>query len=631
MQVAISGAASERRDASLLWGLYACDAGSAAAAIQAFAVAAPDGGLGRLAARRLEEALSRGASAALWQRAAESSWLTASERADLRVGAAERFVGSLSDEHILQLLPKGEDLSAGLRLRVLAVRGRLGGGERQLALREVARDFPQRFRDLFPGEDEQRVAASLSVTERLERAAALRAAGRSLAALREASALGPGAAEVAARAALDLRRSQTAERWSRRMGDSPTGLLLLAEAERQQAWSSRPPSRAERFGRVATTAGRLSKLAAGNGELRAQADLLQAEALAEMGSYGKAAALLGNQAVRKLPRWEWVWRRLIYLQGRRGQRPVGGELGALSESTRGRRLAAYWQAATASGSERVEALSELATSGVPDLPGLWAARELGRRGVPVELSDTALVVPEAPAWAAHLLQLGRVSDVIVAWREELAAGESRPEEWISLVQLADYPTIDAVPLLLRGEPRLLVGPWSGLPRALLEAYLPLPWRAEVEAAARTADMAPWVLAGIVRQESAWNPRARSPAGALGLTQVLPSTAPDIARWSGRKDLIGRSLFDPEVNLVLGALHTAGWYRDYGSWTVALACHNAGERRVREAWLAAGRSDGPGFVESLEIPETWDYVHRVVLWSEGYRLLYWPDGEAYPWT
>jgi hypothetical protein len=49
------------------------------------------------------------------------------------------------------------------------------------------------------------------------------------------------------------------------------------------------------------------------------------------------------------------------------------------------------------------------------------------------------------------------------------------------------------------------------------------------------------------------------------------------------------------------------------------------------WDANGRRDGPEFVESLEIPETWDYVHRVVLLAEGYRILYWPGGRAYPWT
>jgi soluble lytic murein transglycosylase len=178
---------------------------------------------------------------------------------------------------------------------------------------------------------------------------------------------------------------------------------------------------------------------------------------------------------------------------------------------------------------------------------------------------------------------------------------------------------------------LLSGPWQGLPPQLLERYLPLPWRPEVEAAARRTGVPPWVLAGLVRQESAWNPRARSAAGALGLAQVLPESGAEVAR-----ELPGFSrsgdILEPGRNLTLGAALLARWRRTFGgSWTVALASYNAGEKRVREVWEANGRHDGPEFVESLEIPETWDYVHRVVLLAEGYRILYWPEGRAYPWT
>jgi len=140
-----------------------------------------------------------------------------------------------------------------------------------------------------------------------------------------------------------------------------------------------------------------------------------------------------------------------------------------------------------------------------------------------------------------------------------------------------------------------------------------------------------VLAGLVRQESAWNPRARSTAGALGLTQLLPDTAGELARQLPGFSPAG-DLFDPARNLTLGGALLARWRRAFGgSWTAALANYNAGEKRVREVWEANGRRDGPAFVESLEIPETWDYVHRVVLLAEGYRILYWPEGRAYPWT
>jgi soluble lytic murein transglycosylase len=273
----------------------------------------------------------------------------------------------------------------------------------------------------------------------------------------------------------------------------------------------------------------------------------------------------------------------------------------------------------------------LAGSGFPDLPAQWAAADLRTRGVAVVPSGQPPASPPPPGWAADLLTAGRVADVVFTWRWELEAAGGNGPGWLGLLELAEMPPVEAVSLLVRGEPKLLSGPWQGLPPQLLERYLPLPWRPEVEAAARRTGVPPWVLAGLVRQESAWNPRARSAAGALGLAQVLPESGAEVAR-----ELPGFSrsgdILEPGRNLTLGAALLARWRRTFGgSWTVALASYNAGEKRVREVWEANGRHDGPEFVESLEIPETWDYVHRVVLLAEGYRILYWPEGRAYPWT
>jgi soluble lytic murein transglycosylase len=166
---------------------------------------------------------------------------------------------------------------------------------------------------------------------------------------------------------------------------------------------------------------------------------------------------------------------------------------------------------------------------------------------------------------------------------------------------------------------------------VLEQYLPLPFRRELEEAADQAGIPPWVLAGLVRQESAWNPRVVSPAGAVGLSQLIPRTARDLVRRHRLPADTGRRLTDPAGNLRIGALLLREWQRRLGgSLTVALAAYNGGERRARLFWDLAGHRDGPEFVEGIEVPETWDYVHRVVRLAEGYRALYWPEGTPYPW-
>ena len=169
-------------------------------------------------------------------------------------------------------------------------------------------------------------------------------------------------------------------------------------------------------------------------------------------------------------------------------------------------------------------------------------------------------------------------------------------------------------------------------RQLLERYLPLPFRPEIEAAARYAGIPAWLLAGVVRQESAWNTQARSSAGAVGLAQLLPGVERDVADQMPPGTTTSGDLLEPARNLTVGALLLRRASRAFGgSWEPAIASYNAGDRRVREVWERVNRRSGPEFVESLEIPETWDYVHRVILLAEGYRIIYWPTGGAFPWT
>ncbi len=633
LDVALNGSPAERARAAYLWGLFACEGGSPRAGMQGFRLAAPTGGLARLAVRRMEDCLSRShAGPLLWREAASLPWVRSDERVRLALAGAEEAAEQGRVEAAAALVPPPAQLEGSERLRALMVEARLGTGPRTAARRAVARDFPQRFADLFPGESLSRVTASLAREDRIAQSRAWLEASQPAAALRAAAALGGAGAPEAAQAALALRRSRTAVLWADRMSDAVGETWLLrAEAYRQLAWGASPGSRQGDLQRMLAAAQRAVGLARGERDA-GEALMLEAEALTELGRFAEAAPLLARAEVRGQDRWDWVWRRFVLLQGARGRAAVGDDLADRSATVRATRLAAYWHGcATEATGGRAE-LERLADSGFPDLPAQWAARRLGRGGVPVSLEPGPFPTVEPPAWANDLMALSRVADVVFAWRAQLE-GEAAPDRaWLGLIRLADLTAPASIPLLLRGEPRLLVGPWTGLRRSLLEAYLPLPFREQVEDAARQAGVPPWVLAGVARQESAWNPRARSPAGALGLTQVLPGTAREIVRLARLPRTAAGNLFDPGTNLRIGAALLARWRERFGgSWTAALACHNAGERRVREVWDRAGGRGGPEFVEGLEIPETWDYVHRVVLWSEGYRLLYWPEGKAYPWT
>lgn len=632
MRVAIRGRESERTRAAFLWGLFACDARSPVAALAGFNVARPEGARRRLAARRLEDALETSASPAdAWSAAARASWLSEDDRTRVRLHGAEILAQRGETADAIKLLSDLKPLRREDVPRALVVLARAGDSAAAGARRRLAVEFPQQFGALFSFPSLETIAGTFTTSEWAAHAQAWLDAGQATPALRAAGRAGSAGFVVAARASLKLHRPSAAASWAARGGDRCGECWVeRAEAERQIAWSQAPDAHQRTLGEMLRAAARASQLLVAADPLRPRADVLQAEALVELGRFADAVPRLTGDLVTSQPRFEWVCRRLAMLGGETlaaATPPVPD----LARTTRGRRLAAFWLARQRARGGDTAGLEALAAGGFPDLPAQWAARALGRHGVPVVVSDDPPAVQSPPGWAGDLLTVGRVADVVLGWRAELEASGGPNPGWLGLVRLAEMPPLEGISLLVRGEPRLLSGPWQGLPRELLRLYLPLPLRSEVESAAQRAGVPPWLLAGLVRQESAWNPQARSTAGALGLAQLLPGVAAEAARDTPGLGPKG-DLLEPARNLTIGATLLARWSRDFaGSWTVALASYDAGEKRVREVWDAAGRDDGPAFVEALEIPETWDYVHRVVLLAEGYRVLYWPEGKAYPWT
>ena len=152
----------------------------------------------------------------------------------------------------------------------------------------------------------------------------------------------------------------------------------------------------------------------------------------------------------------------------------------------------------------------------------------------------------------------------------------------------------------------------------LDLRFPLAWTAEAAAAAadHRIDTA-WVLATI-RMESAFRPRARSSAGALGLMQIMPATGRRIARPAGVRHRGNRTLLDPRQNIRLGTYYLRHLLdRMHGNPALASASYNAGPHRT-ERWLAAGEGLEPElWVEFVPYTETRQYVKRVM----EYRIVY----------
>ncbi len=146
--------------------------------------------------------------------------------------------------------------------------------------------------------------------------------------------------------------------------------------------------------------------------------------------------------------------------------------------------------------------------------------------------------------------------------------------------------------------------------------------------ARKNAIDPAWIAAQTRAESAWMPRARSPANAMGLMQLLPTTAERTARRLGLAWNGAGSLYDPRTNMVLGIAHLRHELDSFGGIAYqAIAAYNAGPVPVGR-W----NRDRPGFdpdfwIETVTYKETREYVARVLAFSVIYdwRL----DGRAVP--
>ncbi len=123
---------------------------------------------------------------------------------------------------------------------------------------------------------------------------------------------------------------------------------------------------------------------------------------------------------------------------------------------------------------------------------------------------------------------------------------------------------------------------------------------------------PFILLAVMREESRFDPEARSIAGALGLMQIMPHTARVLDRSLNMDISDNSELYNVRVNISVGAYYLNSLLKEFGSLPVALAAYNAGRDKVRE-WIKGGNYRSPDeFIEDIPYDETRNYVKRVLL-------------------
>ena len=163
--------------------------------------------------------------------------------------------------------------------------------------------------------------------------------------------------------------------------------------------------------------------------------------------------------------------------------------------------------------------------------------------------------------------------------------------------------------------------------ALLRIVYPFPYRDLLTSRALELGIDPWLVAGLVRQESAFHPAIVSPAGAIGLMQVMPATGRQLARASGVRDFTSETLENAEVNVHLGTRFLAEMFERYdGDVPLFLSAYNAGPTRANRWRRMPEAADPKRFTERIPFAETREYVKIVTRNRALYRWLY-GGGEA----
>lgn len=179
----------------------------------------------------------------------------------------------------------------------------------------------------------------------------------------------------------------------------------------------------------------------------------------------------------------------------------------------------------------------------------------------------------------------------------------------------------AVDTLKKAHPDYSIYQGDEVSQEVYDIFFPLIEWETIQTEAKRHGLDPYTVAGLIRQESVFDPRAKSRANALGLMQLLPSTGQLVARKQGAGRITNEQLYNPKLNIQLGTAYLAEMLDKYGKIEYAAAAYNGGPGRVSKWLTTLPTSNIEDWVESIPITETRLYVFGVIRNSQQYKRIY----------
>ncbi|MFN6569738.1 transglycosylase SLT domain-containing protein [Dendronalium sp. ChiSLP03b] len=232
----------------------------------------------------------------------------------------------------------------------------------------------------------------------------------------------------------------------------------------------------------------------------------------------------------------------------------------------------------------------------------------------------------------ELYLLGQDRDAWLQWETEFL-NKQQPtvaEQFTEgLVRLAKGENLSGIDIISKLEDREIPqeqAQYQALSKQITywQARYPFPYLQEIEKWSQERQLNPLLVTALIRQESRFEPKIKSVAGATGLMQVMPDTAKWIAPQI-KLDSKTINLENPNQNIMLGTWYLDHTHQQYGNNSLlAIASYNAGPGNVSKWLQTLSTQDPDEFVEEIPFDETKNYVRQVFGNYWNYLRLYNPE-------
>ncbi|PPD30708.1 MAG: lytic murein transglycosylase [Methylomonas sp.] len=229
---------------------------------------------------------------------------------------------------------------------------------------------------------------------------------------------------------------------------------------------------------------------------------------------------------------------------------------------------------------------------------------------PIAVSESSLSqLKNSPEFLSiqELLFIDRKPEATRQWWHAVAV--MNPQELSAAAKLAQQWQWPSMTIFTLAQANL----WDDM-----ELRFPLHYNVEVTANAAVQQLDPALLFALIRQESAFDALAGSPAGAMGLMQIMPQTAQHIAKTLKQNWQNDNNLLLPELNIRYGSYYFKNLLNQFnGHVVLATAAYNAGANRIKQWRPQKQALPADIWIETIPFKETRSYVSSVLM----YTLIY----------